>query len=445
LSDGFYVVLDVHHDSWSWIADMTTDPNGVLTKYNALWTQIANAFQGESGKLVLESVNEPTFNGNPTADQKAQMLNQLNTAFVNDVRRTGGNNATRMLMLPTLGDTPTQTLMDNLYSTIQSLNDLNLIASIHYYGYWPFSVNVAGVTTFDSASQQDMTNTFSLANSELVARGVPVYAGEVGLLGYDYTKPGIIERGEMLKYFEMLGHEARTYGVTANYWDSYIDRTTLQPRDPGLFSQIQSSWSTRSGTASTDMVFVPKSSPVTDKTLTLIPNGTTYVGLKQGSTWLVYGTDYTLNGYQLTLKASALTRLVGNRAYGVDSTIQAVYDQGVPWTIDIITNDWPWVSNTTGTTGSFAVPTRFNGDVLATMEATYADGSAAGPTTWTTYQQYWTSFVPDYTNNVVNLTTDFLNSLHDGAKVKLQLHFWSGATVLYYVTRSGTSVTGTTS
>lgn len=445
LADGFYVVLDVHHDSWNWIADMTTDPTGVRNEFNALWTQIATTFQGESDRLVLESVNEPAFNGSPTDSQKAQMLDQLNRDFFNDVRRTGGNNSTRMLMLPTLGDTPTQALMDNLYSTIQSLNDPNLIASVHYYGYWPFSVNIAGVTTFDPTSQQDMINAFSLAKSELVARGVPVYAGEVGLLGYDYTKPGVVERGEMLKYYEMLGYAARNYGVTANYWDSYIDRNTFQPRDPGLFAQIQSSWTTRSGTASTDMVCSSKSSPITDKTITLNPNGATYVGLRQGSTWLAYGTDYTRNGNQLTLKASALTRLLGSRAYGVDATLQAVYDRGLPWTISLLTNDWPWVWNTSGTTSSFAVPTRFNGDVLATMEAAYADGSAAGPTNWTTYQGYWSSYIPDSSNNVVKLTPDFLNALRDGAKVTLRLHFWSGATVLYYVTKSGTSVTGTTS
>lgn len=445
LSDGFYVVLDVHHDSWEWIANMTTDSSGVLSEFNALWGQIAGEFQGESNKLVLESVNEPSFNGSPSDTQKAQMVDQLNRAFFNDVRHTGGNNATRMLMLPTVGDAPTQTFMDSLYNTIQSLNDPNLIASFHYYGYWPFSVNIAGVTTFDSNSQQDMVNDFSLAKSELIAKGVPVYAGEVGLLGYDYTKPGIVERGEMLKYFEMLGYEARNYGVTANYWDSYIDRYTFQPRDPGLFSQITSSWTTRSGTASTDMLFQSKSLPISDHTFTLIPNGTTYVGLRQGSTWLVYGTDYTLNGYQLTLKASAFSRLVGNRAYGVDSTIQAVYDHGVPWNISIITDDWPWVSNMAGNTGSFAIPTQFNGDVLATIKSTYSDGSAAGSASWTPYQEYWNAFIPDYTNNVIKLTSGFLGSLKDGAKVTLELHFWSGATVLYYVTKSGTSVTGTTS
>ncbi|MGW1288560.1 hypothetical protein ACWDBD_31035 [Streptomyces sp. NPDC001118] len=40
------------------------------------------------------------------------------------------------------------------------------------------------------------------------------------------------------------------------------------------------------------------------------------------------------------------------------------------------------LSATTGTSGSFRIPTRFSGDVLATMQATYPDGTPAGPTTW---------------------------------------------------------------
>ena len=446
LSDNFYVILNVHHDSWDWIANMTTNSTGVLAEYNALWTQIAAQFQGESNKLVLESVNEPTFNGSPSDSQSAQMLSQLNTAFFNDVRQSGGGNATRLLLLPTLGDTPTQPLMDNLYSTIQSLHDPNLIASFHYYGYWPFAVNIANETTFDSASQQDLVNDFTLAHNEFVARGIPVYAGEVGLLNYDYTRPGIIERGETLKYFEALGYQARTAGITTNLWDagSFVNRNTLQLRDPGLFTQIQSSWTTRSGTASSDMILAPKSSAITDQTLTLNLNGTIFQGLYQGATALTNGSDYIVSGSQLTVKAAALSRLLGNRAYGTDATLQARFSQGVPWQISLISYDTATVSNATGTTSSFAIPTQFHGDVVSTMEAKYADGSAAGSANWTTYQEYWTDFIPDYANNAIDLTSDFFNAVNDGARVTLTFHFWSGRTVTYYVTKSGSSVSGTT-
>jgi len=117
----------------------------------------------------------------------------------------------------------------------------------------------------------------------------------------------------------------------------------------------------------------------------------------------------------------------------------------VPWHISVITNDTPAVSNAAGTTTAFAIPTQFNGDVLATMEARYADGSNAGPANWTSYQEFTTAFAPDYPNGGINLTPAFFNSLTDGAEVTLTFHFWSGALVTYHVTKTGTSVTGSVS
>ena len=440
LADGLYVILDVHHDSWQWISNMPADPTGVLAQYTATWTQIAAEFRDESGKLVLESVNEPQFT-NATDTRAAQLLDELNTTFYHLVRNSGGGNATRLLLLPTQGDTPTQALMDNLAGTIQSLHDSRLIASVHYYGYWPFAVNIAGYTTFDATVQQDITTTFGLLHSEFIAKGIPVYAGEIGLLNYDYTRPGIIERGELLKYFEALGYAARVNGVTTSMWDTglFINRVTFQLRDPGVFAQIASSWFTRSGTAATDQIFLPESGAITDQTVTLNLNGTTFRGLSQG---LVEGRDYTVSGDQLTLPAATLTRLAGNRAYGVDATLEVMFSQGVPWQLNVLSYGSPVLSNAAGTTTSFAIPAQFLGDQLATMTATYADGSAAGQANWTPYQEFWTSFIPDYTSNVISLTPDFLASLDDGAPVTLVFHFWSGATATYQVTRSGSTVTG---
>ncbi|WP_327426895.1 hypothetical protein [Streptomyces sp. NBC_01236] len=111
----------------------------------------------------------------------------------------------------------------------------------------------------------------------------------------------------------------------------------------------------------------------------------------------------------------------------------------------MITYDTPVQSNTTGTTASFRIPTQFQGDVLATMQATYADGSNAGPTSWTPYQQFNTTFAPDYAKKTIRLTPDFLNTVKDNTPVKLTFHFWSGATTTYHITKSGGTVTGTTS
>jgi endoglucanase len=446
LADGLYVDLNVHHDSWLWIENMTTDHDAVLARFDATWTQIAGEFRDEPRKLLFESVNEPQFS-NATDAQKTRFLNELNASFHSIVRASGGENATRLLVLPTLGATPDQTLMDDLVTEMGTLNDANLVATVHYYSFWPFSVNIAGFTTFNAATQQDLVDTFARMRDTFVAKGIPVYVGEYGLLSYpDRNQPDTIEHGEALKYFEMLGAEARTDQVTTALWDAgnFLNRDTFQWRDPALFAQIKSSWKTRSGTASSDDVFVPKSAPVTDQTLTLNLNGTSFKRLCQGSRVLVPGVDYSVSGDQLTVKAAALSRLAGSRAYGVNTSLKAEFSTGVPWQINVITSDAPVQANVSSTNGSLTIPTQFHGDLLATMEARYADGSNAGPTSWTSFQQFDTAFSPDYANGAIVLPAAFFNTVTDGARVTLTFHFWSGATTTYFVTRSGSTVTGST-
>ncbi|MFF1719778.1 cellulase family glycosylhydrolase [Streptomyces sviceus] len=447
LADGLYVVLNVHHDSWQWIATMPTDHDGVLARFKATWTQIAAEFKDAPRSLLLESNNEPQFN-NTTDAQGIQYNDELNTAFHSVVRQSGGNNATRLLVLPTLHTNSGQTFLDALAANMKSFNDGNLVVTVHYYGYYPFSVNVAGGTQFDATSQKDMTDHFARIRATFTSKGIPVYNGEYGLLGYpDSNHPSRIERGEALKFYEQFGYEARTARVTTALWDpgtwAYLNRTTLQWSDPALFAAIRSSWTSRSGTASSDRIFLAKSSAITARTLTLNPNGRTFRGLWQGSTRLAQGKDYTVSGTQLTLTAAALTRLAGKRAYGTNATIEARYSGGLPWKIYVTTYDRPVLSDATGSTSGLTIPTQYRGDQLATMEATYADGSNAGPVNWSPYQEFNVSFSPDYSGNGLLLTSDFLNALRDNTQATLVFHFWSGATVTYHLTKNAGSVTGT--
>ncbi|MYT03374.1 MULTISPECIES: cellulase family glycosylhydrolase [Streptomyces] len=447
LADGLYVVLNVHHDSWQWIATMPTDHDGVLARFKATWTQIAATFKDSPRSLLLESNNEPQFN-NTTDAQGIQYNDELNTAFHSVVRQSGGNNATRLLVLPTLHTNSGQTFLDALAANMKSFNDGNLVVTVHYYGYYPFSVNVAGGTQFDATSQKDMTDHFARIRATFTSKGIPVYNGEYGLLGYpDSNHPSRIERGEALKFYEQFGYEARTARVTTALWDpgtwAYLNRTTLQWSDPALFAAIRSSWTARSGTASSDRIFLAKSSAITARTLTLNPNGRTFRGLWQGSTRLAQGKDYTVSGNQLTLTAAALTRLAGKRAYGTNATVEARYSGGLPWKIYVTTYDRPVLSDATGSTSGLTIPTQYRGDQLATMEATYADGSNAGPVNWSPYQEFNVSFSPDYSGNGLLLTSDFLNALRDNTQATLVFHFWSGATVTYRVTKNAGSVTGT--
>jgi endoglucanase len=448
LAEDLYVVLNIHHDSWQWISKMPTDHDAVLARFNSLWTQIAERFRDAPRALLFESVNEPQF-ADATDAQKTKLLNELNVSFHKIVRSSGGGNANRLLVLPTVYCTPDQNLMDDLSATIRKLNDRNLVATVHYYSWYPFSVNIAGGTHYDDAAQNDLDDAFARMRDTFVAQGIPVYLGEYGLLGYpDHNHPSRVERGEALKYYEHLGYAARLAGVTTALWDpgtwAYLNRETQKWTDPALFAWIKSSWTTRSGTASFDKVFLEKKEPITAKGVTLNLNGTKFRGLWHGETKLVEGRDYTLfDKTRLVLTAGALTRLTGDREYGVNATLQARFSRGLPWQIEVVTYDGPVLSNATGKTDAFTIPTRYRGDVLATMEARYGDGSNAGQTDWTPYQEFNMAFSPDYPKGTIILTPEFLKALRDGEQVTLTFHFYSGAKLMYHVKKSGDSVTGT--
>jgi hypothetical protein len=447
LAEGLYVMMNMHHDSWIWVNQLATNHDAVLARYTATWTQIAAAFRDAPSKLVFESINEPQFAGTTGDAQNYELLAELNTRFHQVVRASGGANATRLLVLPTLFTNGDQGRLDALAATLTALNDPHLAATVHFYGFWPFSVNIAGFTRFDATTQQDLVDTFDRAYHTFVERGVPVIIGEYGLLGFDVGL-GTVEQGEKLKFFDFLGNYARERKLTTMLWDNgqHLNRTTLQWSDADLYRQIKSSWTVRSSSAGSDLIFVRRSAPVAGTTATLNLNGNRLTSIVDGSRMLVRGKDYTVSSdhQQVTFSAAALTRLVGARQYGTNAVLSARFSRGVPWKFHVITYDTPVVQAATGTTDSLLIPTSFRGDLLSTMEATYADGSGnAGPQNWTPFKEFGRAFAPDYTAGTITLPTAFFNEVKDPATVTLTLHFWSGATVQYTVTRSGNQVTGT--
>ncbi|WP_431085692.1 cellulase family glycosylhydrolase [Paenibacillus sp. 8b26] len=447
LDANLYVMINVHHDSWTWVSSMEPKHDEVLARYNALWTQIAQRFKDQPNKLMFESINEPRFSEGGTTDETKmnQMLQELNVSFHKIVRASGGKNATRPLVLPGLDTAPAQAKINELYNTITKLNDPNLIATVHYYGYWPFSVNIAGYTTFEKDTKNDIVQTFDNVYNTFVAKGIPVIVGEYGLLGFD-KHTGVIEQGEKLKFFEFLTYFMKEKKITGILWDNgqHLNRTTYKWSDPELFNVIKSSLKGRSSNAASDLIHLKKGTPVQDAKVILNLNGNQLKTLSTNSKQLTQGTDYTLSGDTLTLKASLLTSLTTSGKYGENAVITAKFNKGTDWNFKVVVYDTPKLSAVEGTTQAFTIPTDFRGSQLATMEAVYTNGGNAGPQDWTPYKEFGNTFAPAYDANGIKLLPEFFNSVKDG-EVTLKFHFWSGDVVTYRITKSGTHVTGTTS
>lgn len=188
------------------------------------------------------AINEPRFDQLDDYQQQAA-LEHLNRVFYHIVRQSGGENSTRMLMMTTLLGGTQQDKLEALFKEITQYHDQNLLATVHYYGEWPFSNNV-GYPLFDEAlpipGQPDAVGQSQRQASEefiqrlyqtFVYQGIGVVIGEYGLLGYDRSAE-VNPLGETYKFIAHLNQLTRYQPISLFLWDNgqFFDREHLQWR-----------------------------------------------------------------------------------------------------------------------------------------------------------------------------------------------------------------------
>ncbi|MBY0012335.1 cellulase family glycosylhydrolase [Paenibacillus typhae] len=437
-----HVMINLHHDS-NWIMNMASEHDEVMARFNAAWTQIAEHFKAYPDTLMFESVNEPRYSDDWSKDEPEYftMLDELNVSFHSIVRSSGGNNGKRPLVLSTLTAAPTEARLLELSKTITKLQDKRLIATFHYYGYYPFSVNTAGTTTFDDTARQDLIQAFDRAYDIFTSKGIPVIVGEYGLLGFDKSLE-TVQHGEILKFFEYIGYYAREKKMPLLLWDNgqHFDRRTFKWVDEELHQVMVQGWKGRSSNAQSDSVYIRKGSLLQDTVLELNMNGNIFRELLSGDKVLTEGTDFRLEGEKLILTSALLERLL-TEEYGVNAVLTAKFSSGADWPIKLIRYDTPVLRSSQGPQGIYSLPVLFNGDSLATLEAVYTGGGNAGPDEWTPYKEYIRHYYPDYKTGEIKFTDDFWSGVKDG-EMQLRMHFRSGEIVPYTITKEGFSIIG---
>src|SRR5690606_20970310 len=155
-------------------------------------------------------------------------------------------NSTRPLVFSTMTGSPSQPRLDELYKTMEKFEDDNLIATVHYYGFYPFSINL-GVPTFDEQTRRDIITTFDRVYDKFVAQGIPVASGGLRRVGFDLSV-GMIERGEILKYGGYVSYYAQDQQLTVMLWHSGedYDREAFTWEDPDIVDLMKAGWEGRS-------------------------------------------------------------------------------------------------------------------------------------------------------------------------------------------------------
>jgi len=440
LDEGLIVLADMQHvDISVWGHNMYTDDGSSLAQFKALWKQFAEYFKDYPEQLCFEPTNEPDFVG--TKDQKLKINNDVNNTFREIIRSSGGKNATRMLVFPNLVTSSDKQECNSNAQNIASLKDPNIIATFHYYSFWPFSVNIAGKPKFDAEVQGYAKEAIDNMYDTFTSKGVGVIGGE-----YSVLAEGVINNGEYLKYMDYTTAYAREKGIPMMLWDAgfHINRNTCEWKDQDVIDTIMTAaHGGRTSYTDCDTLYVNGKTRIAGATTNLTLNGNKLTSIVDSNNKvLVQGVDYTCANGKLTFNPSYLKK-VTKSGYGKCETLVLNFDNGSYWKMNVNYYKMPVSSDAKGSNSGLNIPMQFNGAKLATMEAVRADQEwqGVGPADWTPYKQFKEHFEPDYDNNVLVIKDAFFKECIDG-NIIFKFHWEDGAITTYKIYKSGNTVKG---
>lgn len=233
IDDDMYVIINIHHDfSTDYIYPTSEYLEQSKTYVTDIWTQVADRFKDYDDHLIMESMNEPRMVGsnnewwldfqNAECIDSIQCINEINQVFVDVVRSSGGNNATRYLMVPGY-DASLQGAVNSYFSLPTDIeeNQNKILVSVHAYTPYSFALQGEGESgstdAFDmtsSSSTKDIDDLMKQLYDTFVKNGTGVVIGEYGAR----EKSGNLQaRVDFTAYYI---EAARASGITCCVWDN---------------------------------------------------------------------------------------------------------------------------------------------------------------------------------------------------------------------------------
>jgi endoglucanase len=238
---GMFCVLNIHWDG-GWIDSGPKDkfPETHATfsadaqrKFPAYWQQIASFFAGKNEKLIFESLNEETnFSNEGSTDKAYAMLARVNQIFIDTVRKTGGNNAKRLLVVAGY-NTDIEKTCNAGYKLPHDTIPGRLFISVHYYTPYQF----CGLTedadwgkmmpTWGTAGDvKQLEQLFDKMQAFATTHDIPVYLGEFGV---SHKK----EPPSRLRWMTAVANAATSRKMVPVFWDTGNDISRHAPYAAG--------------------------------------------------------------------------------------------------------------------------------------------------------------------------------------------------------------------
>ena len=256
IDNGMYCILNVHHDTGAapddksythWIKADLNNYNANKTKFEYLWTQIANRFKSYDQHLVFEGYNEMldannTWNA-PKNANSYKGLNGYAQSFVNAVRATGGNNETRNLIVNTYAAACGDEVLNNLTIPTDKVSG-HIAVEVHTYAPWDW---FATKGAWDGSCSNEIKSMFTRLNNKFISKGIPCIIGEYGTHGSTQVskKSTASQIQAAADQAADIVKQAKAYGVATFYWMSIFegtDRTVPQWTLPTVVEAMQKAY-----------------------------------------------------------------------------------------------------------------------------------------------------------------------------------------------------------
>lgn len=230
---GMYVIVNDHWDGgWYGMFGSESAETRALAMeaYKGMWQQIAERFRDYSDYLIFESANEELggrFDENSplycsdsvvtylTDDERYALTNEINQTFVDVVRATGGNNATRLLLIAGYSTNIDQTC-DDRFQMPKDTVDSKLMVSVHYYDPWSYcgASSAASATKWGTVSDYEYMDQQLAKMTKFTEAGYGVVIGEYGALP---CSDGL--KDNTLAYHTAFLDACTKYDLTNCLWD----------------------------------------------------------------------------------------------------------------------------------------------------------------------------------------------------------------------------------
>ncbi len=215
LSNDMYVIVNIHHDEEIISPTYATEAESTRA-IEAIWRQVAERFKEYDSHLIFETLNEMRVKGSEMewrggTEEEHDCINRLHIAALDVIRSSGGDNATRKVMLSTYAASATEVAMQAL--TLPE-GDENLLVSIHSYYPFAFCHSLTEDNWGSDDDKAQIDKLFSLIKRCLIDRGYTVVMGEWGSKNNNNNDE---QRAIHAAYY---ASKALEFGIAPLVWDN---------------------------------------------------------------------------------------------------------------------------------------------------------------------------------------------------------------------------------